>query len=148
METLDLSTSHDLTRTRSEFSNEEDKTSRINKWLRSSKGWIFTLGTWRTEAKLLEKLAVLTFSGQENIFPGLVRLHGRLHEFQVQEISKLEKNIAQCQNQVNLMRSNMLCYEQKFQALKNQMKTLETRFIDLKTELLEQLTRAYPLTII
>lgn len=149
METLDLGTSPDLTRPpRSEFSNEEEKTSKINRWLRSSKGWIATLGTWRTESKLLEKLAVLTFTGQEKIFPGLVRLHGRLHELQVKEIAQLEKSIAQCQNQVNLMRSNMLCYDQKFQSLKSQMKSLEGRYIELKTELLEQLARAYPLTII
>ena len=149
METLDLGTSRDLTRpSLTGSSNEEEKASRINKWLQSSKGWIATLGTWRTESKLLEKLAVLTFSGQESIFPGLVRLHERLHELQVKEIAQLEKSIAQCQNQVNLMRSNMLCYEQKFQSLKRQMKSLEARYTALKTDLLEQLTRAYPLTII
>lgn len=148
METIDLGTSHHFARPRAEVTNEEERASKINRWLRSSQGWISTLGTWRTEAKLLEKLAVLTFTGQEKVFPGLVRLHALLHEFQMQDIAQLEKSISQCQNHVNLMQSNMLCYEQKFQGLKRDMKALETKYIALKTELLEQLTKAYPLTII
>ncbi len=123
------------------------RSQQINDWILQLDDWILVLSKWKAEAMLMSRLAHVSSCGEDN-FKRLNKLNSELEGLVTSELSHLERDICALQQHVDLMKRFFVRSHQKMRLLRSRLKELSDRFYSLKSELLLELTRTYPVTIV
>ena len=120
----------------------------VNEIEERSSIWILCIDYWEREAALLLKLSSVCISGQEQVLRRLGDLRAALSNIFEQEILTLKKValyfsglLANTHPLLPHDRASLLDFNKR-------MTTLHHRFNRIKVELLEQVEKTYPITIV
>ena len=120
----------------------------VNFWIRSFNKWLEVLQQWKTEARLIDRLINLDILGEEKEYSVLDKMHTELKNLMNAEVSHLETEILDMQQNLDLLQRYVINTDVKVKELKTRMQNLSESYNGLKLKIFKELTKVYPMTIL